>query len=87
MKRVLLLCTVLTVASCTVVNVHQYPAPPPRVYKRIPPGHEKRRYGDQSARSHAPGHRAWIASATTSAPATPSATSIQGATSGVKARE
>lgn len=57
MKWVLLLCTVLTVASCTVVNVHQYPAPPPRVYKRIPPGHEKRRYGDQSARNHAPGHQ------------------------------
>lgn len=56
-KWVLLLCVLMTAASCTVVNVHSYPAPQPRVYKRIPPGHEKRRYGDQSARRHAPGHQ------------------------------
>lgn len=57
MKLVLLLCTLLTAASCTVVHVHHYPAPQPRVYKRVPPGHQKKRHGDQSARRHAPGQQ------------------------------
>ncbi|MDX1940247.1 MAG: hypothetical protein SFU99_06820 [Saprospiraceae bacterium] len=52
LKVVLLLCTLLMVSSCLVIKVQRHPSPPPRVYKRVPSGHQKHRHDDWGERHH-----------------------------------
>ncbi|MBK7873820.1 MAG: hypothetical protein IPJ74_25745 [Saprospiraceae bacterium] len=36
----------------SAINVQRHPSPPPRVYKRVPPGHQKHRHDDRGECHH-----------------------------------